>query len=311
MKYPIAPDFRSLRFIVVPIHFRWSLRLSVAGSRMGFSRAKPRPGMHVDSTTCTSKDGRKVPIEIYRPDVAPKSNAPCLVYFHGGGFVLPAAPHHRVNMFRYATEAKCVVIHVDYALAPAHPFPAGLDDCLAAFRYAVATAQTLGIDSARIAVGGDSAGGAFAADISHITRDEKTRQPCLQMLIYPVTDNRKQTESSQKFDDTPVWNAKLSKIVGRYYFTDAKRKQPTPPMAFPTLAERFDHLAPAYVETAEFDPLRDEGIAYAKTLEAAGVDVVLNETKGTVHGFDMVYDSPISKAALAARYAALRQAFGT
>ena len=242
--------------------------------------------------------------------ITPKSasdTSNCLVYFHGGGFTFGGAGYHYRNAKRYAVETPCKVIFVRYRLAPAHPFPSPQEDCFAALSWTRANAHALEIDPERIAVGGDSAGGCLAAAVSQMARDRLGWIPRFQMLIYPFTDRRLTSPSNQRFVDTPMWNSRLSAAMLSSYLPD-----PTAgpiQYASPAEATDFTGLPPAYIETAEFDCLHDDGTSYADKLTNAGVQVHLLETKGTIHGFDIVTWAPTTKAVVTQRIAYLRTAF--
>jgi acetyl esterase/lipase len=170
------------------------------------------------------------------------------------------------------------------------------------------SAGRFGIDPKRIAVGGDSAGGNLAAATALLARDGGSAQPCFQMLIYPVIDRRMQTESMKRFSDTPMWNSVLNAKMWKWYLEGAGSANIE--YASPIEADSLVGLPEAYVETAEFDCLHDEGAAYAAALNSAGCLTRLNETSGTMHGFDIVSGSTIVRDSVYARVESLRQAFG-
>ena len=234
--------------------------------------------------------------------------SPCLIYLHGGGFVLPAAGYHYRNAMRYAKEAGCRVVFVNYRLAPQVQHPVFFEDCYAAVCWAYDRAEQLNIDVSRIGIGGDSAGSTLAAGVCMMVRDRahpvKFR---FQMLPYPYLDARGTSESCRKYTDTPMWNSSLSDRIGP--MTKADRNKPDYVYYSPVEADRFDGLPPAYIEPAEFDCLHDDGILYAEKLREAGSDVTLNETRGTMHGFDIMQKAPTTKAALAARIEYMRRMF--
>ncbi|MGM9681872.1 MAG: competence protein CoiA family protein [Eubacteriales bacterium] len=215
-----------------------------------------------------------------------KEPAPCLVYYHGGGFIFGGAGYHYKLAKQYAMDLPCKVVFVQYRFAPKNPHPTPSEDCYAALRWTFENAEQLNVDKTKIAVGGDSAGGALAAAVCQMARDRGTDKPLFQLLFYPVTDCRMQTESCKEYTYTPMWNAKLSVTMWRGYIQD--ENAPDIAYASPMEAKSFDDLPGAYVETAEFDRLHDEGMAYAQALRGAGVAVELYETKGTMHGFDIV-----------------------
>ena len=237
-------------------------------------------------------------------------NSPCLIYLHGGGFVLAAADYHYKNAMLYAKEARCKVLFVNYRLAPKHPHPVFFEDCYAAACHIYDNASALGIDKSRIGIGGDSAGSALAAGVCMMVRDRNHPiKFCFQMLPYPFLDARNNSASCKKFTDTPMWNSKLSDRIAP--MTKADKTRPNYVYYSPVEAESFESLPPAYIETAEFDCLHDDGILYSEKLQAAGVAVQLNETRGTMHGFDIVQNSKITVSALKARIDFMKKYFGT
>ncbi|MBR2650476.1 MAG: alpha/beta hydrolase [Clostridia bacterium] len=247
----------------------------------------------------TSYDGEAVECFLISPRSL-QASAPCIIYIHGGGFVLAAAGYHYKNAMRYAREVGCRVVFVNYRLAPEYAHPVFFEDCYAAMCWAYGNAEQLGIDTSRIGIGGDSAGATLAVGVCMMARDRahpiKFR---FQMLPYPFLDARNNSESCKKFTDTPMWNSTLSARIAP--MTRADRSRPDYRYYSPLEAEDLTGLPFAYIETAEFDCLHDDGILYAKKLEKVGTRVVLNETKGTMHGFDIMQRSKITKAALAAR----------
>ena len=236
--------------------------------------------------------------------------APCLLYLHGGGFVLPAAGYHYKNAMRYARESGCRVVFVNYRLAPQFQHPVFFEDCYAAMCWVYDNAEQLHIDPERIGIGGDSAGATLAVGVCMMARDRKHPVRFLfQMLPYPYLDARGTSESCRKFTDTPMWNSSLSDRIGP--MTKADRNAPEYVYYSPVEAECFTGLPPAYIETAEFDCLHDDGILYAEKLREAGTCVVLNETRGTMHGFDIMQKAPTTQAAVAARIDFMRRMFCT
>ena len=233
-----------------------------------------------------------------------------LVYYHGGGWVIGGLDSHDSPCRFLASEAGVKVLSIDYRLAPEHPFPAACDDALAAFRWAVEHADSLAVDPARIAVAGDSAGGNLAAAVSlRATRDDGPA-PAFQMPIYPVTDLANRTESYRLFAEGFFLTAdQMDWFIDHY--SASNRENAENPSASPLLAEDLSGLPPAYVTTAGFDPLRDEGEAYAERLKEAGVPVTLKRHEGLVHGFaNTTWISEGSRSAMAEAAAALSAAIG-
>jgi acetyl esterase/lipase len=260
----------------------------------------------VDNHRISRADGSHLKVFTMTPPGLDGS-APALVYYHGGGFGLTYASLHLRNCERYANEAGCVVVFVDYRLAPKHPFPGGFDDCYTALEWTIQNAGSLGVDTRRIAVGGDSAGGALAAGVAQKARDEHLINLCAQFLVYPVLDNNCSTPSATEFVDTPLFNAISNRNMWQVYLAPYRDAE-IPPYAAPGHGQLHD-LPLTYVETAEFDPLRDEGLSHANSLKEQGVAVVLNATRGTVHGYDANAKSDIAQRSLLERIEFLTTAF--
>ncbi len=245
----------------------------------------------------------EVPVRIYRP--RGDGIRPALVYFHGGAFVLGQVELFDAMCGAYAANADVIVVSVDYRLAPEHPFPAGVEDCYAALEWTAANAEDLAVDPAAVAVGGLSAGGALAAAVTLMARDRDGPAIAFQLLVNAVLDDRLETVSVRAFTDTPMWNSHDVAVMWDLYLGPERRH--VSPYAAPARATDLSGLPPAYVLTSEFDPLRDEGIAYAPRMLQAGVPVELHNFVGTFHGFD-VFPTAISRAAASEQHAALRRA---
>ena len=221
------------------------------------------------------------PVRIYTPAGSEPFGG--LVYFHGSGFVIFDLDTHDGECRALANRAGVVVVSVDYRLAPAHPFPAAPEDCYAATAWVAANAAELAADPARIAVGGDSAGGCLAAVVAQMVRERGGPPLRFQPLGYPVTACRAGHPSIvENGEGYLLTREQMLWFIDQYLRTPADAQDP---LCSPLLAKSFDGLPSALVITAEFDPLRDEGEAYARALEAAGVDVRLHRYDGMVHGF--------------------------
>jgi acetyl esterase len=246
-----------------------------------------------------------IPARLYVPRNASEGPRPLLVYFHGGGWVIGDLDTHDSAARFLAANAELPVLSVDYRLAPEHPFPAAIDDAFAAFRWAVENAGGLGADPARVAVGGDSAGGNLAAGVSLMARDDDGPAPAMQLLIYPVTDAIGGQESRRLFADGFLLTSSDMNWFEGHYLPDAAAGQD--PRVSMLRAEDLSGLAPAYVTTAGFDPLRDEGEAYAERMRAAGTSVALRRHPGLIHGFaNLTAISRSSRAAMSEVAGALR-----
>ncbi len=250
----------------------------------------------------------KIKINIYEPKNIEK-NAPCLLYFHSGAFMTEGYGYmHKMACF-YSLNANCKVIFVNYRLAPKYPFPFGVEDCYSSLVWVYKHADEIGISKDKIAVFGDSAGGALAAAIPHISRDRNGPTICFQMLIYPVTDISQSYESIEEFFDSPGWNSNLNRQMWKYYLKDGDKGMLG--YASPMSMDRFYDLPDAYIEVEEYDCLRDEGIAYSKRLQENGCKVELNFIRGTFHGFDAMAkdDKLIVRETMVKRINALKRAF--
>jgi acetyl esterase len=249
--------------------------------------------------------GGEIPLRIYTPLDTRDALLPGLVFFHGGGFVIGDLETHDDLCRCLANGSGCRVVSVDYRLAPECPFPAAVDDCYAATKYVAAHASEFGIRADQIAVGGDSAGGNLAAVICLLA---KTDGPKIgfQLLIYPVTQLGQPEMPSMKENEKGYFLERESMAwFTRMYCPDAKHHGDT--RMSPLLAKDLSGLPPAYVATAGFDPLRDEGKAYADKLDAAGVSVTYVNYPGMIHGFFSLRGViPKAREAVAAAAAAVR-----
>ena len=219
---------------------------------------------------------------LYSPPPA-EGGVPLLVHYHGGGHVVGDLDSCEGACRLFTRHAGVAVLSVDYRLAPEHPFPAAIDDALAGFLWAAEHAGDLGADPARIAVGGDSAGGNLAAAVCLAAREEGGPVPAFQLLLYPAVDLTRRRPSRDLFADGLQLTDTDIEWYREQYLPDAADLQN--PLASPLLAESLAGLPPAYVTTAGFDPLRDEGEEYAQALAAAGVPAACRRHDGLVHGF--------------------------
>jgi acetyl esterase len=243
-------------------------------------------------------------MRVYRP--VRGATLPALVYFHGGGWTIGDLDTHDVLCRSLALGARCAVFSVDYRLAPEHPFPAAVDDCVAATRHVAEHARELDVHG--IAVGGDSAGGNLAATVALIARDAGGPRLAFQLLIYPATDQRCATASHERNGHGYLLTRDSIQYFRRAYLPNEQDQLDW--RASPLLAKSHANLPPAHIVTAGYDPLLDEGRAYAERLRAAGVAVDYREYADMVHGFVLfggVLDT--ANAAVAECCAALRRAF--
>lgn len=259
------------------------------------------------SITVKGYKGLKFKVEIFEPSNE-KEKLPCLIYVHGGAFSYKASAYHKKLACIYAMKVKCRVYFPDYHLTPEYPYPAAYEDVLALYKCIMENSEEFLIDSEKIGVAGDSAGASIAALLCNRWKRENIKQPCIQMLVYPLTDVTMQTDSMKKFSDTPLWNAKNNKRMWAYYCKNLKGKDrySTSPMH-----SNLPQIIPyTYIETAEYDCLHDEGILYGKKLREAGAKVEINETEGTIHGYDFALNTKIAISNIKKRVLFLKKGFG-
>ena len=254
-------------------------RLYAAGTAV---LAPPTPDLRSieDRTVCGADTG--VPIRVYTPDVN-SGELPVLVFLHGGGWVFGDLDTHDAMCRLLAHQAECLIVSVDYRLAPEHKFPAGLEDCLTALDWAAANAASIGGDPARLAIGGDSAGGNLAAAACQVVRDRGGPDITFQLLVYPAVDFTADMTSPRS--NGAGYGLSDAAIA---WMRDCYLNDPfdaTDPRASPAMAKDLSGLPPALIQTAEFDPLHDEGKAYADALRLAGNTAIHINYPGMIHGF--------------------------
>jgi acetyl esterase len=235
----------------------------------------------VDDRLVPTPEG-DVPVRTYTPADAVGASRGVLLWFHGGGWVIGDLDTADATCRALANRAGVVVVSVDYRLAPEHPAPAALDDCTAALMWTVENAELLGVDATKVAVGGDSAGGNLAALVCQRVRDEFGPDIDFQLLVYPVTDLTLGHPSMDENAEGYFLTKATMEWFTAHYLGDQERKDPS---VSPLFAEQLSGLPRALVITAEFDPLRDEGEAYALRLREAGVPTEHVRYDGQIHGF--------------------------
>ena len=224
-----------------------------------------------------------IPLRLYRGRGTSSASLPALIFFHGGGFCIGDLDTHDHVCRRLANDAHCAIVSVGYRLAPEHRFPTAVEDCAAAVGWVGEHAQMLAIDNERLAIGGDSSGGNLSAVMAHMARDGDLRPICFQMLLYPVVEMSMRHPSYQRdFSRFPL-NIEAVRYFHGHYLRDARDQADW--RASPLRAANFRGLAPAFILTAGYDPLRDEGAEYARILEDNDVPVTFVHMSDQMHGF--------------------------
>jgi len=244
--------------------------------------AKPEPGVVISDSTIPGADDYQIPIRIYRPEIQ-HTKAPLMVYLHQGGGVIGNLDWPNVICSMISKIACCPVVSVEYRLAPEHKFPAGLEDCIAAYEWGLRNAASLGAPSGVAAIGGDSMGGNFSAIIAQEMKRQQKPAPELQLLIYPATDIQGEYPSRETHGQTFTLTSQLMDWFMDQYLPEGSDLNDL--RISPARETNLTGLPPAIVVTAGFDPLVDEGDAYAKLLADAGNDVIHQRYDTLAHGF--------------------------
>ncbi len=302
--YPISKDYGIFRFFKPPVvKPLFSVAAKVLSAPSFLFKDET---LDVREERIKSFDGYELTAYVISPKGAAEPCS-CLVNYHGGGFVFEGAFHHYRLAILYAKMTGCKVVYVKYRLGPRYKFPVPMEDCYAALEWAYENAETLGIDRDNIAVGGDSAGGTLSAAVCLMNRDRDRGIPIrFQLLVYPFLDMRNESLSAQKYTDTPMWNSVLTAKVKPLLMPDGEINRS---YISPVESENLSDLPPAYIETAEFDCLHDDGILYSELLGKEGTEVELFETKGTMHGYDIALKSPMALKAVKKRTDFMKKMF--
>jgi acetyl esterase len=265
----------------------------------------PTPVASVEDRKIPGPDG-DIPVRLYTPQG--QGPFPILVFFHGGGWVIGDLETYDEFCRTLTNGADCIVVSVEYRLAPEHKFPTAPEDCYAATQWVAANATHFNGDPSRLALGGDSAGGNLAAVVAQMTRDRGGVPVLFQLLIYPMTNFIADTPSLKENAEGYLMTARDIEWFLKHYLNSEEDKQN--PLASPMLAADLSGLPPALIITAEYDPLRDDGELYGKHLKEAEVPVTITRYPGMIHGF--MSFAPVldqGKQAIAESCAALQAAF--
>ncbi|MEH3134715.1 MAG: alpha/beta hydrolase [Mycolicibacterium neoaurum] len=308
----VDPDLKAL-LDAVPLAF--SVDDGVEVAREKFRALKPPPNMlvqlRIEERVIGSGELQDIPARIYWPPVEQHDNLPVIVYYHGGGWAIGDLDTHDHVARAHSVGAEAIVVSVDYRLAPEHPFPAGVEDAWAALQWVGEHAAELGGDPNRIAVAGDSAGGNLSAVMALRARDAGGPPLVFQLLWYPVAVGDRSAPSFIENADAYILNRDVTNAFLTWYLPGVDLDDPAslPTDVAPANAESLAGLPPAYIGTAEHDPLRDDGAKYAEMLAAAGVTVQHSNEPTLVHGFvSLALTSAVATEAAGRGIAALRAA---
>lgn len=312
MRPAVDPNLKAL-LDAVPLEFTVTDGVAVAREKLRAVKPPPNmlPQLRIEEQTVGWGELTDIPVRIYWPPVEQHDNLPVLVYYHGGGWAIGDLDTHDHVARAHSVGAEAIVVSVDYRLAPEHPYPAGVEDAWAALRWVGEHAAELGGDPERIAVGGDSAGGNLSAVMALRARDAGGPPLVFQLLWYPVAVGDITAPSFIENADAYILNQDVISAFLTWYLPGADLNNPAalPTDVAPANAETLAGLPPAFIGTAEHDPLRDDGGRYAELLSAAGVAVQHSNEPTMVHGYvSLALASPAATEATERGIAALRAA---
>ena len=273
-KYPINNEFGIYRLYKIPFN---DIIFANADKLMSMipKTVKETKNISFKTKSIKSYDNEKINIYIFKPKKTETKKI--FLYIHGGGFVYRGAKNHYNFCRKLAEEGLCTVVYVDYRLAYKYKYPIPVQDSFSAYNYILKSEKKFN----KIIIGGDSAGGCLAIDVIRKAKELKLKLPDYLFLFYPVLDKRMNTESMKKYTDTPIWNSELNKKMWDLYLRGNNN------YISPGEMDDVSFMPKTYIETAEYDCLHDEAILFAEKLKKENIDVIVNETKQTMHGFDI------------------------
>jgi acetyl esterase/lipase len=296
-----------------PLEFTIDDGVEVARQRLRAVMPRPEklPQMRIEERIIGHGEIDDIPVRIYWPPIERHDDLPVVVYYHGGGWCIGDLDTHDHVARAHALGAEAIVVSVDYRLAPEHPYPQGVQDAWAALQWVGEHAAELGGDPARIAVAGDSAGANLSAVVALKARDDGGPPLVFQLLWYPMAVGDTSLPSFAENADAPLLNSDISAAFRTWYLSGLDHSDPAslPVDVAPANAASLQGLPPAYIGTAEHDPLRDDGARYAEMLMAAGVSVIINNEPTMIHGYaSLALASPAAAEATERGLAALKNA---
>jgi acetyl esterase/lipase len=290
----IRPELRRMGSVIRFVIPKFTERIfRISTSAIKIMKGKCRSELQYEQIFIPRPNGSKLRLCIYLP-LSPKINVPGLLWIHGGGYGLGTPEQDEAFIKRFVDASHCLVVSPDYTLSIDKPYPAALDDCYAALLWLKENGGKYGVRNNQLFVGGDSAGGGLAAAVSLYARDKGEVAIAFQMPLYPMIDDRMNTESATD-NNAPLWNSKSNRIGWALYLGDLFGKCDVPTYAAPARADDFSRLPPTCTYVGSIEPFRDETVAYIEKLRSNGIPVSFKIFEGCFHGFDLV--CPKSNAA--------------
>ena len=281
----VAPELKEILTVFPPLSLPEGLEAARQAPAIPIEKLE---SVNITVRTIPGGDGQDMKVKIYEPVPRGAETLPALLFIHGGGYVIGDADGSDGDCQEFAKEAQCVVVSVDYRLAPEHPYPAPLEDCYSALVWMTNAANELNIDVSRVAVAGQSAGGGLTAALSLLARDRKGPAISFQMPLYPMIDDRNVTPSSYEItDERAIWNRGNNLAGWRMYLGEHANGEISP-YAAPARAKNLSNLPPTFTCVGQLDPFRDETIEYVAKLAQAGVPVEFHLYPGAYHGFELL-----------------------
>ncbi len=285
MKYEINSELKKIARQKIPENLKI---FPIINMFFGLSKCYSDNKVRVNKYKTPGYNGAELKTLVIEPKRS-EERLPCIVFFHGGGFMLKASNTHYKIAKMYAEKLLCKVVFTDYRLAPKFQFPVPVEDCYQTYAWVLDNTAMLNIAPDKIVIAGDSAGGNLALAVTLMARDRGIHIPDAELLIYPATDRRMITETMKKYVDTPIWNSNLTKIVWKAYLGNQNPKKIE--YASPIEAESFKEFPPTYIEVAQYDALRDEGVALYNKLQKQSIVCEMHEIIGACHGFETALKS--------------------
>jgi acetyl esterase/lipase len=282
----VHPELRQMAKMFPRLPFRrWNLRLIRWLSKLQ-PKAKQPDDIQVDNVWIQSQDpGHKIRLRVYRPRMI-VTPAPVLVWMHGGGFFIGTPEQNDAFLFHLVQELSIVVVSIDYRLAPEHPFPTPLYDCYAALKWVQTHPQLLGIDSNRIAIGGESAGGGLAASLAQLAHDRGEIHPVFQLLVYPMLDDRTTLRTDMMDKEWIAWSIENNRLGWEVYLHQPCGLEKVPDYAVASRRADLTGLPPAWIGVGTLDLFYEEDLAYAQAQKRCNVSCEVLIVSGAFHAFD-------------------------